>query len=305
MVALEKINKAIKFEDPLKRHMAIAATIADELQKAGSDVAIVGGTAVQFYTAGDYMTQDIDFVATRTDKIKEVMTNLGFKNDAGTWYLPGQENVVVEFPGDELDGSWQKTQPVELPDHGTVKVIGVEDIIIDRACAAKFWKDQSDTWVASIMYTHNDKIDWDYLYKRADYELVRDVIDKCKEWVENNKSLIAETELAATLPIDNLIGEYEQRINAIINFKPNESITKTCTNEYLRQAQKIYTRQKGWPGFIADQKITQKLLEKGYSKQQIIDTIVAKSPQTVGISKTKALQNVQRLVNGLDKGLSR
>lgn len=190
MEASERIKAATMIADPLKRHLAIAAVIAEELKKRGTETAVVGGSAVEFYTAGNYMTRDIDFVATRSDDIKEVMTSLGFKNDGGSWFLPGAAGVIVEFPSGPLDGSWDKTQPVELPEYGNIQMIGIEDIIIDRACAAKNWNDNSDTWINSMLYIQEKDIDWEYLYKKADYEQVREVIDKCREWVERNKPLL-------------------------------------------------------------------------------------------------------------------
>lgn len=93
----EQIIEAAKLEDPLKRQISVAAIVATELEKRGTSVVLVGGSAVEFYTVANYLTRDIDFVAARPDAIKDVMTELGFRNDGGSWYL-SEHPVVVEFP---------------------------------------------------------------------------------------------------------------------------------------------------------------------------------------------------------------
>ena len=179
----ERIIRAANIKDPLERQMTVAALIATELEKKGTKVVLVGGAAVEFYTAANYLTRDIDFIATRPDDIKEIMTCLGFKNEGGTWYLPENPNIVVEFPKGPLDADWNRVQNVMLPDGTNVNVIGIEDIIIDRACAIKHWNDPEE-WLNYLMVGNFERIDWNYLSRRSREMDCVEIINKSKEWAK-------------------------------------------------------------------------------------------------------------------------
>ncbi|BBB91645.1 MAG TPA: DUF6036 family nucleotidyltransferase [Methylomusa anaerophila] len=193
MDSREKIIDAAKNENPLKRQMHIAAIISTELSKKGTNIVMVGGSAVEFYTVANYLTRDIDFVAARPDSIKEVMTELGFSNDGGTWYLADSPNdVVVEFPKGPLDGSWDRVQIVSGPDGTSVKVISIEDILVDRASGVKHWND-SDEWVKYMMAGHYDKIDWDYLNKRSKELQCDEIINNSRKWARAQREHFIKT----------------------------------------------------------------------------------------------------------------
>lgn len=306
----EKIIDAAKNEDPLKRQMSIAAIISTELEKKGTHIVLVGGSAVEFYTVANYLTRDIDFIAARPDNIKQVMTELGFKNDGGTWYLPEHPNIVVEFPKGPLDGSWERVQNVSGPDGTSVNVISIEDILIDRASGVKYWND-SDEWVKYMMVGNYDRIDWDYLNTRSRELQCEEIIEKSREWARNQREHI----------INELSNSQENRIKAILNVedKPVKLGNKKDFNpirEYRHQAKTIINESDGWPGVSADIKIVQNMLLKGYDKFKIKDAMIKASPET-GVSVEKTSQytqsimkqaltpEIQKRVRELSRGLER
>ncbi|WP_018703594.1 DUF6036 family nucleotidyltransferase [Anaeromusa acidaminophila] len=180
MESRDLLIEAAQTEDPLKRQMKVAAIVSDELEKRGTQCVMVGGSAVEFYTVANYMTQDLDMVATHSDDIKDVMISLGFKNKGGTWHLPEYPHVIVEFPEGPLDGRWDRVRKVLVNDK-LVRIISVEDILVDRAAAVKFWGDP-DEWVKYIMVGHYETIDWKYLSQRAKEADCQDIITKSKRW---------------------------------------------------------------------------------------------------------------------------
>lgn len=192
----EKILKAAEIESPLKRQMAIASIISTELEKYGTKAVVVGGSAVEFYTTGHYLTRDIDFITPDPDNIRTVMNELGFKNDGGIWYIPDTA-IVVEFPAGPLDGSWDKVSDIVLDDGSLVKMIGIEDIIIDRACAAANWSERADEriWICTMMNNWYEEIDWGYLEKQAKYQLCSDVVKTCKDWTERERAELHNEQL--------------------------------------------------------------------------------------------------------------
>ena len=162
-------------ENPLKRQMTVAAIITVEMERLGSKVVLVGGSAMEFYTVAQYMTVDIDLIATKPDDIATVMNSLGFVNNGGTWMFSEDERIIVEFPVGPLAGSFDKIQPV-MVGVDTVYVIGLEDIILDRLLAAKFWNDGSELWAEFLLLSRNDEIDWRYLLRRSREE-------DCADWL--------------------------------------------------------------------------------------------------------------------------
>lgn len=163
----EKIREILANYDNSKAisRLNVAAVISDELKKYNNELVVVGGSAVEFYSAASYMTRDIDFIPRSLIGIKDTMLELGFKNDGNAiWYHPDAE-IIVEFPKGPLDGSYEKVCVVETP-YGDVSIIGIEDIIADRACAVQYWRDSSE-WTKYLLMTHFNSIDFDYLTKRA------------------------------------------------------------------------------------------------------------------------------------------
>ena len=64
---------------------------------------------------------------------------MGFQKNPGErhWYHE-ELDIALEIPGDYLAGSIEKLTVVEI---GGMEcyIIGVEDLIVDRLAAAKFW----------------------------------------------------------------------------------------------------------------------------------------------------------------------
>lgn len=151
-----------------------------------NELVIVGGSAVEFYTAASYMTKDIDFIAKDDFQIAKIMTSLGFSIGEGyTWFHP-DISVVVEFPKPPLLGDISRVTEVKT-EYGVAEIIGVEDIILDRLKGREFWQDNNEL-PEMMIYSHYESIDFVYLRKQAEYELVSDVLEKAIADVEDYKA---------------------------------------------------------------------------------------------------------------------
>ena len=171
----------------LELQLTVAGVISEAFKTFGVIPVVVGGSAVEFYTLGNYTTRDIDMIVEDPEYIKSVMTKLGFLNDAGTWYLPHNPSIVVEFPKGPLAGDRKRIQPVQLPNNHTAYLISLEDILIDRTLAAKYWTDGSEEWVRFMMVAHYDEIDWKYLRNVAKQELCLDTLERARSWARNKR----------------------------------------------------------------------------------------------------------------------
>lgn len=171
---IKEINQKYA-NDPVRERLCIASVICKKMKEFANEVVMVGGSAVEFYTAASYMTKDIDFIAKDALNIKKVMTDLGFKNDGdGIWYHDNT-SVIIEFPKGPLVGEYSRTIRVETA-YGIVEVIGIEDIILDRVSAAKFWQDTPE-WAEYLLSSHYDNVDFVYLRDKAKELLCADILE--------------------------------------------------------------------------------------------------------------------------------
>ena len=120
----------------------------EALRQIGEDPVLVGGAAVEFYTEGGYATKDIDMVAVGGYPLREVMNELGFEK-RGKDFINRQLELYIEFPSECLN-PFEKSD--ELDVNGILlKIISIEDLIVDRLCAYKFWKSSADGLAALLL----------------------------------------------------------------------------------------------------------------------------------------------------------
>lgn len=130
------------------RGVKIASVIAEALRQINVDAILVGGSAVAFYTEGKYTTQDIDMIAPSGKDTEHIMKQIGFSRH-GKDYIHDDLDIYVEFPSDQLE----PTEQINIINVGNIKlkIISIEDMIVDRLCAFKYWKSEIDGVNALIM----------------------------------------------------------------------------------------------------------------------------------------------------------
>jgi excisionase family DNA binding protein len=154
-------------EDPLERRLAFAGLLARACRERGlREPVVVGGHAVEFYTAGGYTTVDLDLVAA-TEDVGQVLSAWGLERDGRHWYDEDLA-LLVEAPGHRLEPE-QEARVVRVEVRGeTALILGLEDLIIDRLNACVHWdSEESCEWAAVLIEGHNARIDWKYLRDRA------------------------------------------------------------------------------------------------------------------------------------------
>lgn len=161
--------------------MRIAAAIARALKGIDQEPILVGGAAVEFYTHGAYTTRDIDMVAPGGPKLIEVMNRLGF-NRAGKDFIHKKLRIYIEFPSSHLDRG-EKATVIEI-DGVLLEIISIEDLIVDRLCAYKFWKSGIDGVNAMILMELGDD-DRSSTERKAQLADVLDAMDHVRMVLEN------------------------------------------------------------------------------------------------------------------------
>lgn len=157
---------------PLERKMAFLAWLNSELDKRfKTRTILVGGSAVELYSGGHFQSADIDVIYARNADLDVVLSGNGFKKD-GRYWVNDEIDIQIEAPSDRLEGDMGHVACVTYGNAGEVYVIGLEDLVLDRLRAAKYWKDSVSLEQASFLLavSETDGIDAGYLLGKIESE---------------------------------------------------------------------------------------------------------------------------------------
>jgi len=148
--SLEARLAAIRVErDPNRKNLRVAEIVSELFREAGADPVIVGGSAVEFYSDGTYVSGDVDVCfygphlptpRQRESVLAKVGTSLGTR----TWRVA---DVLVDLLG--LVESAARTPFQEV---GELKLIQIEDLIAERILIATVPEFDKERWrVAKLL----------------------------------------------------------------------------------------------------------------------------------------------------------
>jgi hypothetical protein len=162
------IGKIRQTESPLKRQLLMVALITNLLEQKGKGAPVViGGCALSYYSREVYFTADIDLAYADREALDIVLKDVGFRKQGRYWIHKDLE-IAIEVPSSVLVG---EDSPVEIVEFGKglqCRIIGIEDLIMDRLCACKYWKSEIDCeMVELLMRRYKGELDWAYLKKKA------------------------------------------------------------------------------------------------------------------------------------------
>jgi excisionase family DNA binding protein len=167
-------------EEIVARRLRLVSLLAKGAVALGwSAPVVVGGFAVQYYTAGNYGTVDIDLVGA-SEPVAQVLESWGFLREGRHWY-DAELKFAVEVPGAQLEPS-ERERVFGVRVAGVdAYILGIEDLIIDRLAACVHWNDAESCRWAKVMVVTAPELDLVYLEQRATAE---DVLEKVREMLE-------------------------------------------------------------------------------------------------------------------------
>ncbi|MEF9426059.1 MAG: DUF6036 family nucleotidyltransferase [Candidatus Mariimomonas ferrooxydans] len=162
------LNQIKKTESPLKKQLLTVALISRLLEEEGKDTPIViGGCALSYYSREVYFTADIDLAYADREALDSVLKTIGFIKK-GRYWVNEDLKLAIEAPASILNGEDSPLEIVELDEGLKCRIIGVEDLIIDRLNACKHWKSEIDCETVDLLiWRYLKELDWDYLEKQA------------------------------------------------------------------------------------------------------------------------------------------
>ena len=156
--------------DLLERAMKLAGLVTTLFRERGIPLVVVGGSAVEFYTEGGYMSGDIDFCrrSLRGPSLREigdVLKPLGAKGMGRNWQVCG---IFVDILGIAEMESGKDWRTLETP-YGEIKLIPPELALVERVLYAE----QDAECVASarqmmVSALADESFDWDEAERIAD-----------------------------------------------------------------------------------------------------------------------------------------
>ena len=125
--------------DLLERALKLSGLITTMFQRHGFPLVVVGGSAVEFYTEGGYMSGDIDFCRKSLKTIpprlmQDVIAKLGGRGVARSWMVCG---LCVDLLGILENESVLPNRELCTP-YGTVHMIPPELALVERILIAYY-----------------------------------------------------------------------------------------------------------------------------------------------------------------------
>jgi hypothetical protein len=157
-----ELTRALEGCPPAERKFVFVGVLNAHLRRGRA--VLVGGGAVELYTAGAYVTGDVDLVGDR-DEIVSLLEAAGFERQDRLFI-----HEILELAIDVAGKSLRPTETVV--DHEIrgyrVPVVALEDAIVDRLLAAEYWKSDTDWEQAKLLLgAHYDTVDRKTLEDRA------------------------------------------------------------------------------------------------------------------------------------------
>lgn len=186
------IQKMEQFEKEYKRKLLFLGFLNKYLKMMDSNLIVLGGFAVQFYTAGEYLSKDIDIACSNPKALGELLISIAFKK-IGRHYYSDELEIALEIPTSAISKREENRVLIVEIEGYEVPLLGLEDIIIDRLNAFTHWQSLEDGRLAKeLLQIHFDEIDWDYLQIRANEEKISLNLHKMKEELDGERKNLCE-----------------------------------------------------------------------------------------------------------------
>jgi hypothetical protein len=148
---------------PLDQRLLVAAAFSTVMT---SPPIVVGGTAEEYWTRDEYHPTDLDLIPGPSSADQDEFRKLGFKKEGRHW-VREDFPIATEFPHDE-NFEVRRIFDEKVGD-AIVKIIGVDDLYLDRLGQSTSTENVRDQHVASLLAvaaTNWDNLDWGYIDKR-------------------------------------------------------------------------------------------------------------------------------------------
>jgi hypothetical protein len=152
--------------DPTLKHLKLASLVSAVFRERGVELVVVGGSAIEFYTEGAYVSGDLDMCLISPGRLdirrrQELMGQLNARGGPRNWQVAGQYvdilgeiEILARTPFDELQGAY-----------GLVRLVSPEDLLVERVLISVYPQpdqtaDQCARKLIAVGLTGQVEIDW-------------------------------------------------------------------------------------------------------------------------------------------------
>jgi hypothetical protein len=173
MERVQDIREIEATPDLLERALKLAGVVTRLFRDAGWDLVVVGGSAVEFYTEGAYMSGDIDLCRRNLAPIpprlaQDLMGGLGATGGPRSWKVAG---LFVDLLGLLENEAAVPCRTIGTP-YGAISVIPAELAVVERALLAFYPQADPDARnvakkMMAVCVSGDTPVDWDEIRRLA------------------------------------------------------------------------------------------------------------------------------------------
>jgi hypothetical protein len=161
-VNAEEFGAAVRSERTEARMIrAFAALLGRESGLGSEGLTVVGGSALEIYTEGAYVSQDVDLLAEGRVQVEKVLRRWGFRSKGVCWVgsaLPLSVQIVGRY-----DSGSRPRNRILSTRYGQVRLASLEDIVVKRLIEARHWNRREALAEAALSAERvGARMDWEY-----------------------------------------------------------------------------------------------------------------------------------------------
>lgn len=125
--------------DPTLKHLKLASLVSAIFRQGGVELVVVGGSAIEFYTDGAYVSGDLDLCLVSPARLdlrarQELMGRLGARGGPRNWQVAGQ---YVDILGEVETMARTPFAELQAP-YGPVRLVSPEDLLVERVLVSVY-----------------------------------------------------------------------------------------------------------------------------------------------------------------------
>lgn len=177
-------------QDPSLKSQKLAGLCSALFRERGIELVVVGGSAIEFYTEGAYVSGDVDLCVLSTTKPvalrlrQEIMGELGAQGGPRSWQVAG---IFVDLLGDVEKEGRTPIRQMASP-YGLINLLDPEELLVERVLVSSYPSPNEESRacareLAVVALTGAVQMDWNEVMRLAASPNYR-VVDELKSLVQ-------------------------------------------------------------------------------------------------------------------------
>ena len=154
--------------------------VTEKLKEERVDAILVGGEAIDLYTAGNFATSDIDLLVTNRPVTEKLLNKFGFGKEANGLWFNKDLNIVIQVIPEPYSGDPARLRKFRIKDF-ELRVAAPEDLIANRLYSKSNPQRDSEQAIA-LLKIFADSIDNTYLNKVAKRDNIEDALAEARKY---------------------------------------------------------------------------------------------------------------------------